>query len=378
MTLICDRPETPDERRTVAPLPLAHGVLALPAFLPDATLGVVRAVDAADLERAGIEAVVMNVFHLMQKPGSSTISSLGGLHQMAAWPHPIITDSGGFQAYSLIRRQPGHGTLSDHGISFLPDGATRKFQLTPEKSVQLQLAYGADIVVCLDDCTHPDDPAEEQRLSVQRTVRWAARCRAEFDRLLAQRRQADRRPRLFAVVQGGASPELRRACAAALLDIGFDGFGYGGWPLDTQGTLLREMLALVREAIPASYLLHALGVGDPDSVVECARMGYALFDSALPTRDARHGRLYAFTSDPHAAGFRLQGEWHHTVYIHDKKHMKADRPLSPQCGCHTCALYSTGYLHHLHRCNDTLYFRLATVHNLYFMSTLMRLIRTHG
>src|SRR5579875_2881468 len=140
MPLLSDRAETPDEHWKDATLPSAHGALALPAFLPDATLGVVRAVDAADLERAGIEAVVMNVFHLMQKPGSSTITSLGGLHRMAAWPHPIITDSGGFQAYSLIRQQPGRGSLSDRGISFQPEGADRKFQLTPEKSIQLQLA----------------------------------------------------------------------------------------------------------------------------------------------------------------------------------------------------------------------------------------------
>src|SRR5579884_3292480 len=176
-------------------LSLAHGALRLPAFLPDATLGVVRAVDSADLEAAGIQAVVMNVFHLMQKPGSSTIAALGGLHRMAAWPHPIITDSGGFQAYSLIRQQPGRGSLSDRGISFQPEGADRKFQLTPEKSVQLQIAYGADVVICLDDCTHPDDPPEEQRLSVDRTTRWAARCRAEFDRQMTQRRLApDARP----------------------------------------------------------------------------------------------------------------------------------------------------------------------------------------
>jgi queuine tRNA-ribosyltransferase len=162
------------------------------------------------------------------------------------------------------------------------------------------------------------------------------------------------------------------------LPVGVHAFGYGGWPLDAQGTLLRKMLALVREAIPAPYPLHALGVGEPDSVLECARMGYTLFDSALPTRDARNGRLYAFASDPQDPGFRLEGDWHHTVYLHDKKHIKAAMPLSPRCGCHTCSLYSTGYLHHLHRCNDTLYFRLATVHNLYFMSTLMRLIRMHG
>src|SRR5579863_1585458 len=135
-------------------LQLPCGEVQLPAFLPDATLGVVRSVDSSDLERCGIQAVVMNTFHLMQRPGSSTISSLGGLHQMCGWRRPIITDSGGFQAYSLIRQNARYGSLSDRGITFQPDGSARKFHLTPEKSVQLQLSYGADLVICLDDCTH--------------------------------------------------------------------------------------------------------------------------------------------------------------------------------------------------------------------------------
>src|SRR5512138_148244 len=149
-----------------ATLPLIHGALALPAFLRDATLGVVRATDAADLRAAGVRALVMNVFHLMQKPGSSTISALGGLHRMAGWDGPIVTDSGGFQAYSLIRQNPRAGSLSDQGIRFQPEGADRQFQLTPEKSIQLQLAYGADVVICLDDCTHVDDSPAEQQASV--------------------------------------------------------------------------------------------------------------------------------------------------------------------------------------------------------------------
>src|SRR5581483_1271827 len=151
-------------------LPLLHANLALPAFLPDATAGVVRALDAADLAGVGVRALVMNVFHLMQRPGSSTIQALGGLHRMAGWDGPILTDSGGFQAYSLIRQNAKFGSLSDSGIRFTPEGADRPFQLTPEKSIQLQMAYGADILVCLDDCTHVDDPLAEQQISVARTI----------------------------------------------------------------------------------------------------------------------------------------------------------------------------------------------------------------
>jgi queuine tRNA-ribosyltransferase len=355
-------------------LALRHGELPLPAFLPDATLGAVRATDSGDLREAGVRAVVMNVFHLMQKPGSSTVDALGGLHTMTGWHGPIITDSGGFQAYSLIRQNPKYGRLSDQGITFQPEGAERKFQLSPEKCVQLQLAYGADVVICLDDCTHVDDSLAEQRVSVQRTIRWAARCKEEFERQLAQRRLSGQRPLLFAVVQGGGDAALRRECADRLLEIGFDGYGYGGWPLDSSGGLLREMLQLTREIIPRQFPMHALGVGQPENVLQCARLGYEIFDSALPTRDARSGRLYTFAADPHAPGFRLAGRWYSYLYLEDKKHIKTDAPLSPGCDCYTCASYSVGYLHHLQKIGETLFYRLATIHNLRFMTTLMELL----
>ena len=155
---------------------LAHGTLSLPAFLPDATLGVVRAVDSADLEAAGIEGLVMNVFHLMQQPGASTVHALGGLHTLSGWQRPILTDSGGFQAYSLIRQQPKAGSLTDNGLVVWPEGSDRKFQLTPEKCIQLQLSFGADIVMCLDDCTHVDDPPAVQERSVHRKISVNGHC----------------------------------------------------------------------------------------------------------------------------------------------------------------------------------------------------------
>lgn len=367
-------------------LSLVHGDLALPAFLPDATLGVVRGVDTADLVAAGVRAQVMNVFHLMQRPGSSTIQALGGLHTMADWPRPIMTDSGGFQAYSLIRQNPKFGSLSDAGIRFQPEGADRPFQLTPEKSIQLQMAYGADILVCLDDCTHIDDALAEQQLSVARTIKWARRCKDEFGRLLDQRGPSSsrrgreraasvRRPLLFAVVQGGGSHDLRRQCAEALLEIGFDGYGFGGWPLDAKGQLLHDILGHTRALIPPAFPMHALGVGQPANVVACAGLGYQMFDSALPTRDARSGRLYAFTTDPTSSHFQLRGNWYEQIYVEDKKHIKAREPIAPGCDCHTCRKYSLGYLHHLQKIGDTLFYRLATIHNLRFMMQLMDALR---
>lgn len=359
--------------RTVAmpaTLALPHGPLPLPAFLPDATLGVVRAVDSADLAACGIHAVVMNAYHLMQRPGSSTVQALGGLHRMAGWPRPIVTDSGGFQAYSLIHQNPKYGQMTNNGITLRPEGSDRKLNLTPEKSIQLQLSYDTDIAICLDECTHVDAPDEDQALSVRRTVDWARRCRREFARLLDEKRLApERRPLLFGVIQGGGSLDLRRRCAEELLAIGFDGFGYGGWPLDGAGHLLTDLLAYVRALVPAALPLHALGVGQPENVVACARMGYGVFDSSMPTRDARHGRLYTFAEDP--AVSRLEGDWFAYVYAGDLKHIKTDAPIERWCDCPTCRTYSLGYLRHLHAVKDGLFERLATLHNLRFMARLM-------
>ena len=352
--------------------------LRLPSFLPDATQGMVRALDSSDLESVGVEALVMSVFHLMQKPGSSTIAALGGLHKMSGWSRPIVTDSGGFQAYSLIRQNSKFGRLSDQGIRFTPENGEREFQLTPEKSIQLQMSYGGDILICLDDCTHVQDTPAEQELSVERTIKWAKRCKTEYLTLLKQRKidpAGDLRPLIFGVVQGGGDEALRRKCADALLEIGFDGFGYGGWPLDAEGNLVSEMLSLCREIIPAEFPMHALGVGHPESIVACAKMGYNTFDSALPTRDARNGRLYTFTSPPDTPGLFQSSKWFRYLYITDEKHFKSDSPISPGCECLACTRYSIGYLRHLHKCSDMLYHRLATLHNLRFMTKLMSLLK---
>jgi queuine tRNA-ribosyltransferase len=179
----------------------------------------------------------------------------------------------------------------------------------------------------------------------------------------------------MAVVQGGLSRELRQACAEALLAIGFDAYGYGGWPLDSEGKLLTEMLATVRELVPPEFPVHALGVGHPPSVAACVGLGYELFDSTMPTRDARHGRLYTFRRDPAAAPL-VGTDWFGYIYPGDDKHVKAAGPISDHCDCPTCRRYSLGYLHHLFKLNDNLYFRLATVHNLRFMTMLMERLRS--
>ncbi|MBN2257316.1 MAG: tRNA guanosine(34) transglycosylase Tgt [Anaerolineaceae bacterium] len=355
---------------------LRNQPVKLPVFMPDATLGIVRSVDAADLEDCHIQAVVMNTYHLMQRPGSTTIDSLGGLHDMCGWQRPIVTESGGFQAYSLIQENPKFGSITEKGIHFRPEGTARKFLLTPEKCIQLQFGYGSDVIICLDQCTHVDAPLDQQQQAVERTVRWAGQCKAEYlNQLEHAKIRGDARPKLFAVIQGGGYRDLRKACAEQLLEIGFDGFGFGGWPLDKQGVLLDEILAYTRSLIPSDYPMHALGVGHPRNVVACHDLGYALFDSAMPTRDARHGRLYRYNQPDGDPGAGLMGDWMRYIYIDDKKHIKLDKPISDGCDCLCCRRYSLGFLHHLFKINDHLFYRLATMHNLRFMSQLEERLR---
>ncbi|MGV8050513.1 MAG: tRNA-ribosyltransferase family protein [Anaerolineaceae bacterium] len=351
--------------------------LTLPTFLPDATFGNVRSLTSSDLKRVGINAVMMNAFHLMQKPGSSVIQTLGGLHRMVGWDGLIMTDSGGFQAYSLIRQNAKFGSLGENGIIFRPEGSSRKLLLTPEKSIQLQFSYGADILICLDDCTHVDASLEEQKLSTKRTIQWAKRCKKAYQSQLSSRNIAlQDRPLLFGVIQGGGYPELRKECASELLEIGFDGFGFGGWPLDDQSNLLTDILAYTREIVPSDFPIHALGIGHPVSVAVCYQMGYELFDCAMPTRDARHGRLYAMAS-PQAKP-TPNPDWFKFRYINNEDNIRRSEPISAGCDCPTCHDLSLGYLYHLYKLQDAAYLRLATLHNLRFMSRLMESLRNES
>ena len=344
--------------------------LALPVFMPDATYGYVRSLTADDLREVGLPILMMNAFHLMQKPGSSLISTLGGLHKMAAWRGLIMTDSGGFQAYSLIRQNTKFGSLTEKGIVFYPEGSSRKLLLTPEKSIQLQMSYGSDVLVCLDDCTHITANRAEQEASVSRTLAWAARAKKSYLAQLESRKWSDEeRPLLFAVIQGGAELDLRRRCAEGLLEIGFDGFGFGGWPLDEDSNLITDILEYTRSLIPREFPIHALGIGHPVGIVTSFRLGYEMFDCALPTRDARHGRLYTWSeANP---TLTPEGNWLKFRYINSEENFRDSGPISPDCDCECCRDYSMGYLFHLYRMRDPSYMRLATKHNLRFMTRLI-------
>jgi len=369
---------------------LPHGTVRLPAFFPDGTRGVVRCVDSADLEACGVPGIVMNAYHLMTKPGASTIKSLDGLNAFTGWKRPIITDSGGFQVFSLLRENSSMGEIRPNEIIFRRDG--KKTVLSPEKSIQTQLAYGADILMALDYCTHPADPFARQSEAVKTTIRWGKTCIETYKRSVrASEKNFSRNSKpfrenssenffhetnnsahLFGIIQGGSDKILRKECAEALISLGYEGFGFGGWPLDEQGRLTEEILAYTAELMPKNAVKYAMGVGRPENIVACARMGYNLFDCVIPTREARHNRLYVFCEEfENAHEISFEKNFYKFHYVLDDEHRRDPRPISRVCDCHACKNYSRAYLRHLASVGDGLANRLATIHNLRFFTMLM-------
>jgi queuine tRNA-ribosyltransferase len=346
-----------------------HDVLNAPAFLPDATRGTVRMVDADDLRSAGVTGLMTSAFHLMTRPGARRLQRLGGLHRFNGWNGPIVTDSGGFQIFSLIRQDPRRGTIRPSGAIFREPQTGKRVTITPERSIRTQLAVGADVLIALDDCTGLTETREDLAASVERTIRWFGRARAELDAQLDQRRLEGPRPPLVGVVQGGSDHELRRRCAAALAELGADAFGFGGWPIDEGGALQREQFEVLHDALPAGAPLFALGVGKPEHVVNVARLGRPIvFDCSLPTRDARRHRLLARRP---AAPLESTPTFYDLVYILDAKHGSDPKPVSELCDAPCCRRYSRAYLHHLAKTGDALGQRLGTIHNLRFYTQLV-------
>jgi queuine tRNA-ribosyltransferase len=349
-----------------------HGELQLPAFLPDATRGVVRGVDAADLNSVGIRGLVVNAFHLGSRPGMAAVAIAGGIHKFMAWDGPILSDSGGFQVLSLLGENPKNGAVTRKGITLRVGTSRERRLLTPEKSLQYQFTLGADLMVCLDYCTHPDMAFQRQQESVNLTVEWARRCKQEYMR---RSENNECKPLLFAVVQGGDDAALRKQCAERLLEIGFDGYGFGGWPVRRDGTL-SDMVHLVSELIPKEYPKWGLGIGNPRAMISAFRMGYMLFDCTMPTRDARHKRLYVLTSPAEVLQRRQSARFFEVLHIGDVRYRRDTSPVDSTCECICCRTYSRAYLHHLFQTRDSLALRLATLHNLRFYVKLIEILRS--
>lgn len=348
------------------------GRLALPAFLPDATRGTIRTVPTHLLAGVGVEALMANTWHLAEKPGADAIRAAGGLRAFMGFAGPIATDSGGYQVWSLLRERPDRGAVTDDGFTWRTETGTKRV-LTAERAIRMQLKMGSDVVFCLDQCTHPDDPPEVQESSVSRTVAWARESRATFDRLAED---LPARPLLYAVVQGGRSGPLRRRCVDELCAIGFDGYGYGGVPVETDGQRVVDEVRLVAELLPSGAAKHALGLGRPDSLLAAWRAGYATFDSTAPTREARRGLLYLsrvpLDDDAAVRTADRLGAWFDAS---DERAWRDPRPVDETCDCPLCARYGRSILSHLFRIEDPAGAALATLHNLRFVTRLVAALR---
>jgi queuine tRNA-ribosyltransferase len=332
-------------RRGVITTP--HGVIDTPAFMPIGTRAALKGLSPAQVAETGTQIILTNTYHLMLRPGAETIAALGGLHRFMAWPGAILTDSGGFQVYSLADLRK----LDDDGVTFQShvDGAV--VRLTPEAAIQIQNQLGADIIMTFDEC--PPLPAEPAalRAAVERTVAWAARCKVAHQR----EDQA-----LYGIVQGGLDVALRRECLDRLTAIGFDGYALGGLSVGEPPPEMHAFLAEFAHALPADRPRYVMGVGTPRDLIEAVAAGVDQFDCVLPTRNGRKG--YAFTSGG-------------AVRLRNAVHKLAQAPLDPVCDCYTCRTFSRAYLRHLFMSQEVLGGTLVSLHNIRFFQRLMRSMR---
>lgn len=353
------------------------GSVTTPFFMPDATRASVRGITPEEIGAAGIGALVVNTYHLMLQPGEALVAKAGGIHRFMGWDGPTLSDSGGYQVYSLIHRNPEMGRITEDGAEFksVLDGS--KHLLTPERAIRIQFDLGVDMMVCLDDPRPNGVPESEATEAVERTIRWAKRCKEEYDRQVVERGLTDEnRPLLFGVVQGGMFVGLREHCARELALIGFDGYGFGGRHVDEEGVFLEEIVAKTAAAIPEDALRFALGIGTPEDIVRCYRLGWDMFDCVIPTREGRHGRLFFWKDDSHASLItHPSSSFYEAMNISNEQYKEDFTPVDPTCDCELCTKYTRSYLRHLFRAGEPLAPRLASLHNLRFYGRLMERLR---
>jgi queuine tRNA-ribosyltransferase len=324
-----------------------HGAFTTPAFLPVGTQGSVKSLTPEELVEIGVEAILGNTYHLYLRPGHDTIGRLGGLHAFVHWERPILTDSGGFQIFSLgsLRK------ISEEGVTFQSHLDGSSHFLTPEKVVEIQRVLGTDIAMVLDECVPYPSPYDYVETSMERTSRWARRS-------LQARRESD--PALFAIVQGGVNRDLREKSARALVEMGFQGYAIGGVSVGEPRSLMIDVLQWTAPLLPEDAPRYLMGVGTPRDIIDAVMLGVDFFDCVMPTRNARNGTLFTSSGK---------------ISIKQAQYAEDGRPVDETCACYTCRHYSRAYLRHLYLSKEILSSRLNTVHNLYYYINLLREIR---
>jgi queuine tRNA-ribosyltransferase len=335
-------------------LELAHGRVDTPAFMPVGTYGSVKAMSPAELVELGAQIVLGNTFHLWLRPGLEVIAKHGGLHRFMGWEGPILTDSGGFQVFSLgaLRK------LSEEGVRFSSPVNGDRLMLTAEESMRIQRVLDSDIAMIFDECTgYPASETEAAR-SMRLSLRWAARSRRAWQESASD---ANRANALFGIVQGGMFEALRDESLGGLVEIGFEGYAVGGLSVGEPKEERSRILAHIAPRLPEDKPRYLMGMGTPEDLIEGVLAGVDMFDCVLPTRNARNGWLFTRAGD---------------VKIRNARYRDDTRPLDPRCACYTCRRFTRAYLSHLHRANEILGARLNTLHNLHYYQELMRELRS--
>jgi queuine tRNA-ribosyltransferase len=336
-----------DNKARCGTITFPRGKIETPAFMPVGTYGTVKSMKPEELASLGAEIILGNTFHLMLRPGTKIIQEHGDLHDFMHWDKPILTDSGGFQVFSLAKMRK----LSEEGAEFRSPVNGEKVRLTPEYSMQIQRELGSDIVMIFDECTPYPATYTEARESMELSLRWARRSKTAH---------ADNPAALFGIVQGGMYDELREISAKGLCDIGFDGYAIGGLSVGEPKDERDKVLEITVPLLPENQPRYLMGVGKPEDIVESVKRGIDMFDCVIPTRNARNGFLFTH---------------HGTVKIRNSKYQKDTNPVDKNCGCYTCQNYSRAYLRHLDKCKEMLGAHLNTIHNLYYYQELMCNIR---
>ena len=326
---------------------LARGAIETPVFMPVGTYGTVKGMTPEELVLLGSDIILGNTFHLMLRPGTEIIERHGGLHGFMNWDKPILTDSGGFQVFSLAEGRK----ITPEGVHFRSPVNGDKVFLGPEQSIRVQHSLNSDIIMIFDDCTPYPASRDQARASMELSLDWARRSRETHGAHPSA---------LFGIIQGGMYKELREQSAAALVEMGFDGYAIGGLSVGEPVDMMMEVLAHTAQFTPEDKPRYLMGVGTPEDLVASVRNGIDMFDCVMPTRNARNGHLFTSTGD---------------IRIRNAEHRTSDKPLDEDCECYTCRNYSRAYLHHLDKTNEILGSRLNTWHNLYYYHGLMRGLR---
>ena len=329
-------------------LALNHGTVSTPVFMPCGTYGSVKALTPIQLREVGTQILLGNTFHLMLRPGQEVIDRLGGLHEFMDWDGPILTDSGGFQVFSLRDNMK----LDDDGVTFKSPVNGDKVRLSPEISMRMQAALNSDIVMVFDECTPYPATYDEAKSSMLRSLGWASASKEAYQREGA----------LFGIVQGSVYDDLRAQSLAALQEIEFDGLAIGGLSVGEDIEEMNAVLAALVPQMPRDRPRYLMGVGTPSDLIRGVLLGIDMFDCVMPTRNARNGHLFT---------------WQGVVRIRNAVHKQDPSPIDPECGCYTCRHFSRAYLHHLDRCREMLGCTLMSIHNLHFYHELMAALRKH-